>query len=81
MFNPFIDSLSELSTNELNEKIQEVSKKHFIAQRSTSNPEVQLQLLTILNMYKEEVFTRREKEVLNQSENGEDDLDKLINIS
>ena len=32
-------------------------------------------------MYKEEVFTRREKEVLNQSENGEDDLDKLINIS
>ena len=81
MFNPFIDSLSELSTNELNQKIQEISKKHFLAQRSTSNPEVQHQLLTILNMYKEEVFTRREKELLNQNEIGKDDLDKLINIS
>ncbi|SVB45375.1 uncharacterized protein METZ01_LOCUS198229 [marine metagenome] len=32
-------------------------------------------------MYKEEVFTRREKELLNQNEIGKDDLDKLINIS
>lgn len=78
--NPFVDDLSDISTNDLSDKINDLSKKYFM----TTNPEVQNQIRVVLEMYRAEAITRQAKETLNQSsdnENGENSLDNLINIS
>ena len=78
MFNPLVDSLSDLSDNDLELKISELTRKYFISH----NPQVQYQISTILDMYKQEIYVRREQQRLRQSqENGENGLDNLINIS
>ena len=78
--NPFVDDLSDISTNDLSDKINDLSKKYFM----TTNPEVQNQIRVVLEMYRAEAVTRQAKETLNQSsdnENGENSLDNLLNIS
>ena len=75
-FNPLVDSLSDLSTTELADKINELSRKYFM----TKNPEVQNQIRAILEMYNSEFATRQAKEMEND-QNGENSLDNLINIS
>ena len=78
--NPFVDDLSDISTNDLSDKINDLSKKYFM----TTNPEVQNQIRVVLEMYRAEAVTRQAEETLNQSsdkENGENSLDNLINIS
>jgi len=78
MFNPLVDDLSILDDSEIENKISELSRKYFQAR----NPELQQQVAVILEMYKQEIITRREKARLEQSqENGEEGLDNLINIS
>lgn len=77
--NPFVDDLSDISTSDLSDKINNLSKKYFM----TKNPEVQNQIRAVLEMYRAEAVSRQAKETLNQnkSENGENSLDNLINIS
>ena len=77
--NPFVDDLSDISTSDLSDKINDLSKKYFM----TKNPEVQNQIRAVLEMYRSEAVSRQAKETLNQnkSENGENSLDNLINIS
>ena len=77
--NPFVDNLQDISTTELSEKIANLSKKYFM----TNNPEVQNQIRSVLDMYKAEAISRQAKETFdqNKSENGENSLDNLINIS
>lgn len=75
-FNPLVDSLSDLSTGELTDKINELSRKYFM----TNNPEVQNQIRAVLEMYNSEAATRQAKEIEN-NQNGENSLDNLINIS
>ena len=77
MFNPLVDSLSDLSDNELEEKAIELSRKYWM----TKNPEVQSQINTILFMYQEELRSRRAKSFQKSQENSDSDLDNLINIS
>lgn len=81
MFNPLVDNLSDLTDNELESKISELSRKYFISH----NPQVQLQISNILEMYKQEIYTRREKQKVQQyqqsQENGKSDLDNLIKVS
>ena len=78
MFNPLVDDLSILEDSEIESKISELSKKYFQAR----NPDLQRQISVILEMYKQEIITRREKARLQQQqENGEEGLDNLINIS
>jgi hypothetical protein len=78
MFNPLVDDLSVLDDLEIENKISELSRKYFQAR----NPELQRQVAVILEMYKQESITRREKARLQQNqENGEEGLDNLINIS
>tara|TARA_B000000441_G_C21413074_1_gene161397 strand:+ start:35 stop:286 length:252 start_codon:yes stop_codon:yes gene_type:complete len=78
-FNPLVDNLSDLSTSELSDAISELSKKYFM----TRNPEVQMQIQSVLEMYRAEAVSRQAKETLdqNKSQNGENSLDNLINIS
>ena len=78
--NPFVDDLSDLSTNELSDKINNLSKKYFM----TNNLQVQDQIRAVLEMYRVEAASRQASESINQTvdkENGENSLDNLINIS
>ena len=79
MLNPLVDSLADLSINELEEKIIVLQRRYFM----TSNPGVQSQIQNFLEIYKEEVQTRRQIEAQRQKEqlNGDNDLDNLINVS
>ena len=74
MFNPLVDSFSELTDSEIENKISELGRKYF----QSHNPQVQQQIATILEMYKEEARSRRAKQF---TQNGNNDLDSLINIS
>lgn len=79
MLNPLVDSLADLSVSELEDKIVVLQRRYFM----TANPGVQSQISNFLEIYQEEVQTRRVIEYNRQknAENGETGLDKLINVS
>jgi len=76
LFNPLVNSLSDISLTELTDKIDELSRKYFMA----NNPEIQFQIQAILEMYQSEAASRHAIEA-NKNENGDKSLDNLINIS
>lgn len=73
---PLIDDFTDLTDSELNEKISELSHKYW----KTRNPQVQSQMVMILDQLKEEQRVRIQKSQINQ-DSDENDLDNLINIS
>lgn len=78
MLNPLVDSLEKFSVSELENKIIELQRKYFM----THNPQVQAQISNILQIYKEEVQTRRSIEYQRQKEQSDNnDLDSLIKVS
>lgn len=79
MINPLVDSLSDLTVTQLEEKTIDLQRKYFM----TNNPQVQEQISNILEIYQIEVQTRRAIEYQRQKDqqNGENDLDSLINVS
>lgn len=76
---PFINNLSEMSDNELEEKIFLLNRRFF----QTSNPELKSQITLALDTYKEEVNVRRAIAAQKQKDQQdvEKGLDNLINIS
>ena len=79
MFNPLVDSFSELKDVEIENKIVELQRKYF---QAGANPQLQQQVQAILEMYKLEMQDRRSKSLQKQNqENGDNSLDNLINIS
>ena len=79
MLNPLVDSLADFTISQLEEKISTLQRRYF----QTSNPSVQQQIQTFLEIYKEEAHTRRAIEYNRQkdAENGESGLDNLIKVS
>lgn len=77
MFNPLVDDFSKLTDPEIENKISDLGRKYFISR----NPQVQMQIATLLDMYKEELRARRARAQLQSQQNGNSDLDSLINIS
>ena len=81
MISPLIDSLSDLKDSELETKINELQRKYF----QTSNPGVKHQITVFLDIYQNEIATRRfeaaRKEQEQMIENGHESVDSLINIS
>jgi len=78
MFNPLVDNFDTLSDSEIENKISELSRKYFISR----NPQLQQQISTILEMYKQEMQSRQAKQKLKmQEQNGDNGLDNLINVS
>ncbi len=79
MLNPLMGSLAELSLNEIEEKIVVLQRRYFM----TANPGVQSQIQNFLEIYKEELHTRRAIEANRQKEqqDGENGLDNLIKVS
>jgi hypothetical protein len=74
---PLVENLNELKDSELENKILELSKKYW----QSGNPQVQNQISMILQMYNEELQTRRAKMWQQQYQNRDKGLDKLININ
>ena len=74
MIHPHHEELKGFTTPQIEAKLTELSKKYFM----TRNPEVQMQMSMILDGYRDELRTRYRKEMV---ENGDKDLDNLINIS
>lgn len=78
MFNPLVDKLSQLTDAEIENKITEISRKYFM----TRNAQLQTQMSVVLNMYKEELQYRRAISAQKLKEqDGDSDLDNLINVS
>ena len=72
-----MQDLSQLKDTELENKIQELSKKYF----QSNNATVQNQIAVFLDMYKGELQIRRAKMWQEQYQKRDTDLDSLININ
>ena len=77
MLHPFSEDTSDLSVSQIHEKISELTKKYFQAQ----NPEVKNQISTFIEYYKQEARKKEKKNRQETNQNGDLDLDNLINIS
>ena len=80
MINHLIDSLDHFTLPELEEKITDLQRKYFM----TRNPQVQVQIANVLDIYKLEIQDRRAKELLKSQQNTNNDnnsLDNLIKVS
>ncbi len=74
---PFETDLSKLSDNEVESKLQELSKKYFMAQR-LGHHQLLTQLATFVNMYRQELSSRYRAKIQKQDDR---DLDQLINVN
>jgi len=77
MIHPLSDDPSVLTIPELHNKIQDLSAKYF----KTNNPQVQDQIATFLEIYKQEVTIKEAKQQQELQKNGNLELDKLIKVS
>tara|TARA_B100000508_G_scaffold126633_1_gene111270 strand:- start:573 stop:875 length:303 start_codon:yes stop_codon:yes gene_type:complete len=73
---PMTQDLSELSTPEVEAKVNELRKKYLTAR----NPEIKNQIFYFLTDYQEELKMRYAKEKLEMDKQTGNDLDNLINI-
>lgn len=73
---PLVGDLSQLKDGELENKINELSKKYF----STPNVDVRAQIVLVLDTYKEELSNRRRAEYEKMMQSRDKNLDKLINV-
>ena len=73
---PLVGDLSQLKDSELENKINELSKKYF----STPNVDVRAQIVLVLDTYKEELSNRRRAEYEKMMQSRDKNLDKLINV-
>lgn len=74
MFHPFQENLSDLKDSEIENKVSELSKKYYQAQR-IGNADLLTQISTFITIYKDEMSRRYYKNI---KEDG--DLDQLINV-
>lgn len=77
MFNPLVDDFSALTDTEVEEKVVELGRKYWMSR----NPDLQAQIATILEMYKEEARARRARAYQQSQQNNDSGLDNLININ
>ena len=73
---PMTNDLSELSTPEVEAKVNELRKKYL----SARNPEIKNQIFYFLTDYQEELKMRYAKEKIELDKQTGNDLDNLINI-
>lgn len=74
---PLLDDLSHLTDAELETKVNDLTKKYFMA----SNPQVKTQIVIFLDTVNEELSKRRRAEWEKTMALRNKDLDKLININ
>jgi hypothetical protein len=77
MFHPLQEDLSKFTDSEIEQRLQDITRKYFAAQRLGSR-ELLTQLSTFATIYREEMSRRH----LNRNKgNLDQDLDKLINVN
>lgn len=76
MFHPFSADLSQLKDSEIEEKVNELTRKYFQASR-LGKPELLTQLSTFVTIYQEEMSKRLRAKTQGRID---DDLDQLINV-
>jgi hypothetical protein len=76
MFHPLGEDLSQLKDNEVEEKLQELTRKYFLAARM-GKPEMLTQLSTFVTIYKEELSKRL---IAKTQGTYDTDLNQLINV-
>jgi hypothetical protein len=77
---PFAEDTKDMTVSQLYDKVAELTGKYF----ATQNPQLQEQISTFIEYYKQEALVKEAKNRLQDKENqqnGNLDLDKLINIS
>lgn len=80
MLHPLVNNLHNLTDPQLEEKIHELQRKYF----QTYNLDVQLQISTILDIFREELNTRRAiatQKLREQTDSSGKDLDSLIKVN
>lgn len=74
---PLAEDLSNLKDAEIENKINDLTRKYFM----TRNTEVQFQIAALLDTYKSALASRRQAEYEKMMSNRDKNLDKLININ
>ena len=77
VINPFLDDLSGLKDVEIENKIQDLSKKYW----ATNNANIRMQIANFLEIYKQELGVRRAKAWEQQYQKRNKDLDDLIQVN
>lgn len=80
MFHPLLPNTANLTTAELENKINDLTKKYWIVARS-GNGGLCDQILVALEAYKSELQNKNLNNNKIPTRNGETDLDGLININ
>lgn len=73
---PLADDFSSLKDVEIENKIQDLTKKYFMA----TNPSVKHQITMFLDLYRAELANRQSKIWQDQYQKRDTDLDSLINV-
>jgi len=76
---PLFENTESLETSDIENKLTQLNRKYW----QTSNPQLQQQIVMLIDGYKLELESRRAKEKLVQQsqENGDNNLDNLIKVS
>jgi hypothetical protein len=77
MIHPLAEDFSQLKDIEIENKLQDLSKKYW----QTANPSVKEQISIFIGLYKTELSYRRAKLVEQQYQKRDKDLDNLIKVS
>jgi len=75
MFNPLADSFEDLTDSQIQEKVQDLTRRYY----QTSNPGLQNQIAVMLDMFRQEQTLRMYRQ--KQQDDDDPDLDNLININ
>jgi hypothetical protein len=75
MFNPLADNFEDLTDSQIQEKVQDLTKRYY----QTRNPGLQNQIAVMLDMFKQEQTLRMYRQ--KQQDDDDPDLDNLININ
>lgn len=79
MYHPLLDDPRRLKDQDLENKIQELSKKYYLAARMGQGS-VCAQILTALEMFKAELQRRQMESMQSLVKKQNKDLDDLINV-
>lgn len=74
---PLVGDLTNVKTNEIEQKINDLTKKYFM----TYNTEVKNQIAQVLDVYREEQQLRQRAEFERMLQQRNKDLDNLIKIN
>ena len=74
---PLSGDLSGLKDNEIESKIQDLTRKYFM----TQNSELQQQISNVLNDYKEEMAKRRQIALAKLMKSADKSIDNLVKVN